>query len=876
MKLLKVIYPRDFGTDAPREVVYKHLLANVMSIVGIVTLLIFATHAIVKHNYITAAFDTSAVLVLLINHVYVRFLGGDIDLGIKIALVAIWVLFLSLFVTGGVNNTGHIWMLTFPLASSFLLGHRNGLIANVSLLAISLVLLLCLRKFSPMVTAYDTQFLARFALAFIVVSVYSFSSEYVKDNKHRELEEEMREREKIAAELRQSEDYLKSIMSSIHVGLVCIEAETRNIIDINPFALQMIGASREEVLGKQCHKFFCPRETGPCPITELGENIDSSESFVQNLRGELIPVLKSVVAVSRNGKEHLIESFLDIRGRKEMEENLRRAKEAAEKANYAKAAFLANMSHEIRTPMNGVLGMTELLLGTDLSEKQRNIADCVMHSGEALLSVLNDILDFSKIEAGKMELENINFDLRETIEDIMELFAERAHKKGLELVCDLHKDVPVILRGDPVRLRQVLVNLLGNAIKFTERGEVFVRVSALGSEKDHARLCFEVRDTGIGIAPEVLEHIFDSFSQADGSTTRRYGGTGLGLAISRQLGEMMGGEISVKSTLNEGSVFRFVVRLRTGSASLRHSVARPLDLMDKRFLIVDDNATNRYILHDQVLSWGMRNGCAENGQDALEMLKEATALGDPYDLAILDMMMPGMDGLELAQRIKADPAIASVQLILLTSVGQDFDTKTMHGYGISACLAKPVRQSQLFDSITTIMGFLSDQYPPSSHEGETADRARETFEAKVLLAEDNPVNQEVAQFMLEGFGCRVKLVSNGREAIEAFIEFPFDLVFMDCQMPELDGYQAAQIIREREMQVWKDRTEQGRGIRRTPIIALTAHAMQGDREACLAAGMDDYLSKPFNQNQLYKVLKRWLPSKPMGKLPLDARPKTKR
>jgi CheY-like chemotaxis protein/HPt (histidine-containing phosphotransfer) domain-containing protein len=485
------------------------------------------------------------------------------------------------------------------------------------------------------------------------------------------------------------------------------------------------------------------------------------------------------------------------------------------------------------------------------------------------MGVLNDILDYSKIEAGKLELENIDFDLHEFVEEITQLFAESAHQKGLELACQLDNDVPIALQGDPGRLRQILVNLVGNAIKFTERGEVLVRVTALGNEEDYARLCFEVCDTGIGIAPEIREHIFDAFSQADGTTTRRYGGTGLGLAICKQLCEMMGGQISVESTLNKGSIFRFTVRLKTRSDPFEHAVARPHDLKGTRVLVVDDNANNRNILHHQVLSRGMRNGCAENGQNALEMLKKAVAMGDPYELALLDMMMPGMSGLELARAIKADSAIASVQLILLTSLSQDYDTETMNRHGISAHLTKPVRQSELFNSITAVMGPLSEKCSPSAVECGKEDKAKVLFGAQVLLAEDNPVNQEVAQHMLESFGCRVELASDGREALEAFLKTPFDLVLMDCQMPELDGYQVTQIIREKEMRGRKDLTEQGQGIHRTPIIALTAHAMQGDREQCIAAGMDDYLSKPFNRDRLFAVLKRWLPSKSTNDIPVD-------
>jgi PAS domain S-box-containing protein len=654
------------------------------------------------------------------------------------------------------------------------------------------------------------------------------------------------ERKRAEEALRRSEERFRGAFDAAAIGMALIALDGRFQM-VNRSLCRIVGYTEEELLGMAFQDITHPDDLN-VDVREvshlLAGDIHSYQLEKRYLHkdGNVLWVILSVSLVRDTAGRPLysVVQIEDITARKRFEEELRGARDAAMAATQAKGDFLANMSHEIRTPMNGVVGMTELLLDTQLNDLQRGFAETIRASGEALLTVINDILDFSKIEAGKLTLESVEFDLRTLFEEVAEMLAPRAHQKGLEINCHVAPEIPSRLEGDPVRIRQVLTNLAGNAVKFTDKGEVNIEARLVSEDEYLATLRISVRDTGIGIPESRQADVFESFTQIEAGSSRRHGGTGLGLSICRNLVKLMDGRIGLESVPGEGSLFWFELALGKKSAEAE---TPNVDIRGLRVLVIDDHETNRTIAREALLSWGCRPEVVASGADAFAKLL-ATPDNDPFGLILLDHHMPGMDGVQTATVIKGAPRFAALPIVLLTSLGSFAERGEVEERLFSSTLVKPLRRSQFYSILCRTVAASS---PTRATPPAAAEATSQLFDFRVLLAEDNDVNRRVAIGLAERIGCRIDAVENGREALEALDYNLHDLVLMDVQMPEMDGFAATAAIRERE----------GATGKHIPIIAMTAHAMQGDREKCLAAGMDGYLSKPLRPGPLREILLAW-------------------
>ncbi len=654
--------------------------------------------------------------------------------------------------------------------------------------------------------------------------------------------------------LKESEEKYRTTIESSYDGVAIIQDGIH--IYVNSSYARIYGyGSPEEVVGKPGIDLIHPDDIEL--LTKRGQSrlhgeIAGAERYEHKgikKNGEVVYVEVSVAKIEHNGRPATLIFVRDVTDRKETEKKLERAMRDAELANKSKSEFLANMSHEIRTPLNGVMGILNLLLSTNLEKEQLELIETGLRSSESLLTVINDILDFSKIEAGELDLETINFNLRNAVAEVVELPAMMAQKKGIEFSYEIHHETPNLLRGDPGRIRQIILNLTNNAIKFTDKGEIHLRVFSTEEQGRHVKLRFEVKDTGVGIPDDKRDIIFESFKQSDSSITRKYGGTGLGLSISKKLAQLMNGDIGVISSEGKGSTFWFTALLEKQENQYEIEPPPLTGTRDKRFLVVDENRTSLRILTGYLESWGCAFDAVESGEEAMKFMRRAARDNIPYDAVILDMRITGIKGDELGKMIKDDPVLKGTPLIMLTTQGMRGDASRMEKIGFAAYLTKPIRRSLLYDCLVEVLSSQKQTEKVKKNQIVTKHSVYDERRSKIriLIVEDNIVNQKIIQKIIEKAGFVYSIASNGKEALNALANDNYDLVLMDIQMPEMDGIEATRIIRNHESNVKNHDI---------PIIAMTAHAMKGDREMCLAAGMNDYASKPIQPQELFNKLEK--------------------
>ncbi|MGD9201664.1 MAG: response regulator, partial [Chitinispirillia bacterium] len=775
-----------------------------------------------------------------------------------LSLVIVSIGFLTiiyLLFTASSGITGLPWLYIYPVISYFLLGYKKSTIFLIPLLIVLIIILYHPKNhfhFGPNSEPLKFHFL----ISFIFFSFIAYLFEIIRTISIKKIQNKIRNKEKFEQDLLQAKENAERLYNIVPSAVFTVDRN--NIItSFNKMAESITGYSAHEVLLNKCNFWVEKQFSQMCEMTMYEDVLvfKNRESLIRCKNGRIKTVLKNnaILYGADNEIAGKIETFYDITQQKETEKELIKSKDIAETATRLKSTFLANMSHEIRTPINGILGMNSLLMETSLDEEQSEFAEGIKISSEALLTIINDILDFSKIEAGKMELEVIDFNLRTTIEGAIELVAYKAIEKDIELASLIYSDVNNWLKGDPGRIRQIIINLVNNAIKFTDKGGVTLTVTQISENESTVKLHLAIKDSGIGISEEGKKRLFKSFSQIDASITRKYGGTGLGLTISKKLTEMMNGEIGVESEIDKGSTFWFTIVLEKQNITISPVPITQVDLKRKKILVIEPSKTSRDIFSHYFESWGCHCTCVETPKEALQKLRTCADNNQHFTAALINMRITGISCTQLATLIKSEKKISKTKLIMITEVGKRGDAALLKNIGVEGYLTKPIKQSQLLECITLVFAnqmnmaenMSSDDTPLiTKHSIEESKK-----KLKILLVEDNAVNQKIVMKLLGKIGLFCDVASNGMEAVEIFSNKNYDMIFMDCQMPILSGFDATRAIREEE--------SNSSSSKHIPIIAMTANAMKGDKDKCIDAGMDDYIAKPISFPEVIQIIEKW-------------------